>query len=80
MCGFCVGDGIFDWILDGCNCFMSCLTLFTTLFGIVGIGFLSWTLVWRAIYMFGGIERFVLVQVFFHLDIVCVCVAVCSAL
>ena len=25
---FGLGDGIFDGILDGCNCFMSCLTLF----------------------------------------------------
>ena len=27
---FGLGDGFFDGILDGCNCFMSCLTLFTS--------------------------------------------------
>ena len=74
-----VGDGIFDFILDGCNCFMFCLTRFERCLASWGldfdlpIGLVSYSCVGGNLCGLGSHMSY------FHLDIVCGLVAVCSA-
>ena len=78
---FCrVCDGMFYWILDGCNCFMFCLTRFASIvwhrWGLdfdVPIGLGSYSCVREILSGLGWHMSC------FHLDIVCGWVAVCSA-